>query len=61
MHRRLLLGAAGLALAAGLLVGAPANAAGICLDANVELQGQAILDQAQCLPPEGTPAPPALP
>ena len=61
MSRRLLLGAAGLALAAGAALAAPANAAGVCVNAHVVVQGQELVNQAQCLPPEGTPAPPALP
>ena len=59
MRRRLIIAAAGLAAAAGLMAAPQANAGSVCVNVHVEVNGQAI-DQAPCVDlPEA--APPALP
>jgi hypothetical protein len=63
MRRRLIILAAGVAAAGGLLVAPQANAGSVCVKVHVEVNGQ-VVDQAPCVDipdPGPTPAPPALP
>jgi hypothetical protein len=62
MRRRIVLLAGGLAAAAGLILLPQAQAQSACLTAYVEVNGEVVVDDGVCLPPEApAPEPPAVP